>query len=55
MDQWVGTKSQVALDHVLKVIARQFRFIGPCKPDENAFAESFDGKCREECLNEHLS
>ena len=32
----------------------QFRFIQPGKPVQNAFIESFNGKCRDECLNEHL-
>jgi putative transposase len=31
----------------------QLRFIRPGKPIENAFAESFNGKFRDECLNEH--
>ena len=29
------------------------RFIRPDKPIENAFVESFNGKFRDECLNEH--
>jgi putative transposase len=29
-------------------------FIQPGKPDENAYIESFNGKFRDECLNEHL-
>jgi putative transposase len=29
-------------------------FIRPGKPNENAFIESFNGRFREECLNEHL-
>ena len=29
------------------------RFIRPGKPIENAFVESFNGKVRDECLNEH--
>ena len=29
------------------------RFIRPGKPSENAFVESFNGKFRDECLNEH--
>jgi putative transposase len=29
------------------------RFIRPGKPIENAYVESFNGKCRDECLNEH--
>jgi len=29
------------------------RFIRPGKPNENAYIESFNGKFRDECLNEH--
>lgn len=29
-------------------------FIQPGKPNQNAFIESFNGKMREECLNEHI-
>lgn len=32
----------------------EWHFIGPGKPQENAFAESFIGKLRDECLNETL-
>lgn len=28
-------------------------FIRPGKPNENAYIESFSGKFRDECLNEH--
>ena len=28
-------------------------FIRPGKPNENAYIESFNGKFRDECLNEH--
>lgn len=31
----------------------QLRFIAPGKPVQNAFAESFVGRLRDECLNEH--
>jgi putative transposase len=31
----------------------QLRFIAPGKPIQNAFAESFVGRLRDECLNEH--
>jgi hypothetical protein len=31
----------------------QLRFIQPGKPIQNAFVESFNGKLRDECLNEH--
>jgi len=29
------------------------RFIRTGKPIENAYVESFNGRCRDECLNEH--
>lgn len=32
----------------------KLRFIQPGKPTQNAFIESFNGKFREECLNEHV-
>jgi putative transposase len=41
MDQWAHAK-QIKLD-----------FINPGKPNENAFIESFNGKFRNECLNEN--
>ncbi len=28
-------------------------FIRPGKPNENAYVESFNGRLRDECLNEH--
>ena len=31
-----------------------WRHIAPGKPTQNAFAESFQGRMRDECLNEHL-
>lgn len=41
MDEWAHTKN-IKLD-----------FIRPGKPNENAFIESFNGKFRDECLNEN--
>jgi putative transposase len=32
----------------------RLHFIRPGKPVENAYVESFNGRCRDECLNEHL-
>jgi len=29
------------------------RLIEPCKPNQNAYIESFNGRFRDECLNEH--
>ena len=31
-----------------------WHYIAPGKPQQNAFAESFIGRLRDECLNEHL-
>ena len=31
-----------------------WHYIAPCKPMENGFAKSFNGRQRDECLNEHL-
>ena len=31
----------------------RLRFIEPGKPVQNAFVESFNGRCRDECLNQH--
>ena len=42
MDEW-AFKNKVKLD-----------FIRPGKPNENAFIESFNGKFRDECLNQNL-
>jgi putative transposase len=38
---------------VLKKKGIEFHFIAPGKPTENAFAESFNSRVREECLNQH--
>ncbi len=32
----------------------EWHYIAPCKPTQNAFVESFNGKLRDECLNETL-
>ena len=39
---WTLPRNEIRLD-----------FIRPGKPVENAFIESFNGKFRDECLNEH--
>lgn len=41
LDQWAATRG-VTLE-----------FIAPGKPIQNAFAESFNGRFRDECLNEN--
>lgn len=42
-----------ALDWWANERSVKLAFINPGKPVENAFIESFNGKFREECLNEH--
>src|SRR5947209_4287690 len=42
-----------ALDTWAYARGGQLRFIRPGKPTDNAFVESFNGKFRDECLNEH--
>ena len=32
----------------------QFHYIAPGKPTQNAFVESFNGKSRDECLNDNV-
>ena len=32
----------------------EWHYIAPGKPTQNAFVESFNGRLRDECLNEHL-
>ena len=41
MDQWAYKRGV------------ELHFIEPGKPNQNAFAESFNGRFRDECLNEH--
>ena len=31
----------------------EWHYVAPGKPTQNAFAESFNGRLRDECLNEH--
>ncbi|WP_274375816.1 IS3 family transposase [Xanthomonas campestris] len=43
-------KAMVAWAHARNV---QLRLIQPGKPNQNAYVESFNGRLRDECLNEH--
>ncbi|MGD3046947.1 integrase core domain-containing protein, partial [Xanthomonas oryzae] len=43
-------KAMVAWAHANRVQRRQ---IQPGKPNQNAYVESFNGRLRDECLNEH--
>jgi transposase InsO family protein len=43
-----------AVDEWAHRLGIKLPFIRPGKPVENAFIESFNGKCRDECLNERL-
>jgi putative transposase len=42
-----------ALDEWAYAVGLQLHFIQPGKPQQNAYIESFNGKFRDECLNEH--
>ena len=42
-----------ALDEWAYWMGIKILFIRPGKPTENAYVESFNGKFRDECLNEH--
>ena len=43
-----------ALDSWAYTNGVKLRFIQPGKPTQNAYIESFNGKFRDECLNEHV-
>jgi putative transposase len=43
-------EAMVAWAHALGV---QLRLIEPVKPNQNAYIESFNGRLRDDCLNEH--
>ncbi len=62
--EWRGPPQSITVDHgpefesqVLDAWAYQrgvrLAFIRPGKPNENAYVESFNGRLRDECLNEH--
>ena len=46
--------TSIALDQWAYKEGVEIRFITPGRPIENAFIESFNGKIRDECLNDHL-
>jgi len=61
----IGTPSQIVVDNgpefISSVLAEwaednkvELAFIEKGKPQQNAFVESFNGRMRDECLNEHL-
>ena len=52
MDHGPEFESQV-LDTWAYQAGINLMFIRPGKPNENAYIESFNGKFRDECLNEH--
>lgn len=41
-------------DYISVLIGVEWHYIQPGKPTQNAFAESFNGSFRDECLNETL-
>ncbi len=59
-----GTPERIAIDHGPAFISKaldawayqngvQLEFSRPGKPTDNAFVESFNGRLRDECLNQH--
>ena len=59
-----GYPRQIVIDNGLEFTGRlldawayvngvELRFIEPGKPTQNAFVESFNGRFRDECLNQH--
>jgi putative transposase len=59
-----GTPSCIVVDNGPEFISRaldewayahgvELHFIDPGKPNQNAFVESFNGKMRDECMNQH--
>ena len=50
-----GTElTSIAILHWCQVTSVEWHYIAPGKPQQNAFAESFIGRLRDECLNETL-
>ena len=50
-----GTEfTSVAVLAFTKELKLDWRYIAPGKPTQNAMAESFQGRMRDECLNEHM-
>jgi len=43
-----------ALDHWAFTNGVKLHFIQPGRPTQNSYIESFNGKFRDECLNEHV-
>jgi transposase InsO family protein len=59
IDAGAGTDSGVfgldgPVDLLVKETRVEWHYIAPGKPQQNAFAESFFGRLRDECLNETL-
>jgi putative transposase len=64
LSQWRGRPQTIVMDNGPELTSRvldqwayehgvQLRFIDPGKPVQNAFIESFNGRFRDECLNQH--
>lgn len=64
LSEWRGLPQSVTVDNGPEFISKaldewvyrqklRLRFIEPGKPQQNAYIESFNGKFRDECLNEH--
>jgi len=62
---WRGRPAMIVSDHGTELTSRavlewcnrigvDWHYIAPGKPVQNAFVESFNGRCRDECLNEEV-
>ncbi len=51
--QWTELTSQAVLAWCQDT-GVEWHYIAPGKPQQNGFVESFNGRLRDECLNEHL-
>ena len=53
-----GVKTAELTSHAVLVWCQdpkiEWHYIAPGKPQQNGFVESFNGRLRDECLNEHL-
>jgi putative transposase len=63
--EWRGTPCMIVSDNGTEFTSNailqwadcaqvEWHYIAPGKPMQNAFIESFNGRLRDECLNEHL-
>lgn len=54
MRRWVVPAFAMAVLRWAEERGVEWHYIAPGKPQQNAFVESFNGRLRDECLNEHV-